>query len=179
MDQRGVDFSKIKLIIWDMDETYWRGTLSEEAVVIPDDHIELIKRLTDEGIINSISSKNDEAPVLDELKKAGIDDYFVFNNINWEEKGFQIADKIKAMGLRAENVLFIDDNVRNLEEAKYYSEGLMTAGPDIIPALIEFANALGRSDFAHKRLDRYKLLERKAEAMAGSSSKEQFLYDSH
>ena len=179
MDQRGVDFSKIKLIIWDMDETFWRGTLSEEAVVIADDHIELIKRLTDEGIINSISSKNDEAPVLDELKKAGIDDYFVFNNINWEEKGFQIADKIKAMGLRAENVLFLDDNVRNLEEAKYYSEGLMTAGPDIIPELIEFTNTLGGSDLAHKRLDRYKLLERKTEAMAGSGSKEQFLYDSH
>ena len=82
MDQRGVDFSKIKLIIWDMDETFWRGTLSEEEVVISDEHIELIKRLTDEGIINSISSKNDEAPVLDELKKADVEELMQVPSLN-------------------------------------------------------------------------------------------------
>ena len=42
-----MDFSKIKLIIWDLDETLWKGTLSEESVVLPDEHKNLIIKLTD------------------------------------------------------------------------------------------------------------------------------------
>lgn len=52
-----MDFSKIKLIIWDLDETLWKGTLSEESVVLPDEHKNLIIKLTDIGIVNSICSK--------------------------------------------------------------------------------------------------------------------------
>ena len=50
-------FEKIKLIIWDLDDTFWKGTLSEGGVIIPDEHINLIKNLTDAGIVNSICSK--------------------------------------------------------------------------------------------------------------------------
>ena len=39
-------FEKIKLIIWDLDDTFWKGTLSEGGVIIPDEHINLIKNLT-------------------------------------------------------------------------------------------------------------------------------------
>ena len=37
---------KIKVIIWDLDETFWKGTLSEENVNIPEQHIKLLQRLT-------------------------------------------------------------------------------------------------------------------------------------
>lgn len=30
-----MDFNKIKLVIWDLDETLWNGTLSEGEVVLP------------------------------------------------------------------------------------------------------------------------------------------------
>ena len=36
-------FDKIKLIIWDLDETFWRGTLSEESVTIPEEVSDLIR----------------------------------------------------------------------------------------------------------------------------------------
>ena len=49
---------KIKLVIWDLDETFWEGTLSEEGVKPIKDNIELIKELSERGIINSIVSKN-------------------------------------------------------------------------------------------------------------------------
>ena len=29
------DFEKIKLIVWDLDDTFWSGTLSEGDVVVP------------------------------------------------------------------------------------------------------------------------------------------------
>ena len=32
-----IDYKKIKLVIWDLDETFWNGTISEgEVFVIPD-----------------------------------------------------------------------------------------------------------------------------------------------
>ncbi len=171
-------FEKIKLVIWDMDETLWNGTLSEGTVELPETNRSLLYSLADHGIVNSISSKNDEEPVFDELKKYGICDLFVFNNINWEDKGPQIKDKLEAMGLRAENTLFIDDNPRNLEEAKHYSPEIMTATPDIIPYMAEYYSALPGNDKERKRLDQYKLLEKKTSAEKSSTSKEDFLFES-
>ncbi len=173
-------FDKIKLIIWDLDDTFWTGTLSEGEVVLSDYNIALIKLLTDHGVVNSISSKNDDLPVQEKLKAAGIWDDFVFNNINWDEKGSQIADKLNTMGLRAENTLFIDDNKRNLEEAKFILPAIMTAEPDIIPYLYVHYAKLTPKDLKHSRLEQYKLLERKTDARSASTglSKEQFLFES-
>lgn len=171
-------YDKIKLIIWDLDDTLWNGTLSETDVDLPVRNVELIKQLTDHGIINSISSKNDEEPVRKRLTEAGLWDYFVFNNINWNEKGSQISEKISTMGLRAENVLFIDDNPRNLEEACYGNKALMTADPKIIPYLRTYFGRLTPGNTDHSRLEQYKLLERKTRAKASEQSNEQFLYDS-
>ena len=44
-------FEKIKLVIWDLDETFWSGTLSEGEVQTTEQNIELIKRLSDVGIV--------------------------------------------------------------------------------------------------------------------------------
>lgn len=171
-------YEKIKMIVWDMDDTFWQGILSEGEVILPMGNADLITSITDHGVVNSISSKNDEEPVMSELERAGIANLFVFNNINWEDKGPQIATKIKTMGLRAENVLFIDDNPRNLEEARFYANGLMIAGPDIIPYLCNYFFKTVAKDKAHTRLSQYRLLEKKTDAESVSSSKEQFLKDS-
>ena len=82
-----MNLSKIKLIIWDLDDTLWRGTLSEGGVDIPAENFQLIVDLTDIGIINSICSKNDYEPTKAKLQQLGIWDYFVFPSINWENKG--------------------------------------------------------------------------------------------
>ena len=171
-------YEKIKLIIWDMDETFWRGIISEGEVELPMSNVELIKNSTDHGVINSISSKNDEEPVLEELRGAGIDNLFVFNNINWDDKGRQIASKIKDMGLRPENVLFLDDSYRNLEEAKYHAGDLMIASPDIIPYLANYYARTTAKDKGHTRLKQYKLLEKKLQAKTTYDDNEQFLRDS-
>ena len=92
---------QIKLIIWDLDDTFWKGTLSEGGVIIPDEHINLIKNLTDAGIVNSICSKNDWEPVKAELEKVGLLEFFVFPSVNWEPKGQRIkkliADLIRSL----------------------------------------------------------------------------------
>lgn len=173
-----IDFSKIKLVIWDLDNTFWSGVLSEGDVAIDDNNITLIKTLVDNGIMCSISSKNDEKTVLEKLSELGIEDYFVFNNINWDDKGEQIKQKILDMNLRAENTLFIDDELRNLEEVDFINEGIIASDPQIIPELINYVSSLGGTDLEHKRLNQYKILEEKRDVEKSSSSREQFLYDS-
>jgi FkbH-like protein len=170
--------TKIKLVLWDLDETFWKGTLSEGPVSIPPENILLIKSLTDDGIINTVCSKNDKAPAEEELKKAGILEDFVFNSIDWTPKGQRIQALIATMALRDANVLFVDDNPSNLEEAKFYSPHLMTALPSELDPLREFAEKNKTKDPEHKRLKEYKVLETKNQERAHYSSNEDFLLSS-
>lgn len=169
----------IKLVIWDLDETFWSGTLSEGGARIPEEHVRLVKDLTDCGIINSICSKNEFEPTRKALQDAGIWDLFVFPSINWDSKGPQLKDKLDKMALRPVNVLFLDDNLSNLGEAKHYLPEIQTGGPELIPELIRQVESLEKKDLKHKRLAQYKVLETKDIASKSFASSEDFLYDSH
>ena len=171
-------FDRIKLVIWDMDETFWQGTIAEGEVSIPNEHIKLIKDLTDAGIINSICSKNDFEIVISELKKYGLNEYFVFPSINWEPKGGRIMQLISDMQLRPANVLFIDDNPSNLGEAEHFCSEIMTSTPDIISRLINDVEHCEKKDLEHKRLKQYRLLEEKQSERRNYTSNEAFLMGS-
>lgn len=173
-----IQFDKIKLVIWDLDDTFWEGTLSEGGVK-KCDNVALVKNLTDCGIINAICSKNDKDAAEAELTNLGIEDYFVFNSIDWTPKGPRIKRMLEDMGLRAENVLFIDDNIVNLNEASHYSPGLMIAEPDVLPTLNTFINQTTRKDINHKRLNQYKVLQKKQESRNEYSDNLSFLYSTH
>ena len=174
-----MDLQNIKLIIWDLDETFWTGTLSEGDITFSAEKIAFVKHLVDCGIMNSICSKNDFDNVKQVLTNAGIWDYFVFPKISWVSKGEIICNLIAEMNLRSCNVLFIDDNPSNLNEALYYSPGLLIATPDILPELMQQADMLPLTDTDHKRLAQYRILERKQIESKQASSNEEFLYSSN
>lgn len=174
-----ITYSSIKLIIWDLDETFWKGTLSEEGIIPVPENIELIKVLTNRGIVNSICSKNDKIPTENKLKELGILDYFVFRSIDWTPKGKRISKLIKDMGLRPQNCLFIDDNIVNLNEASFYEPELMTIESSQIPILINHFNSIPENDINHKRLKNYRILEQKQEAKEKASDNIEFLFSSN
>jgi len=172
-------FEKIKLIIWDLDETFWQGTLTEGGVKIPDEHRELLLHLTDTGIVNSICSKNDWEPVRAELDRQGLLQYFVFPSVNWESKGNRVKELIQDMQLRPVNVLFIDDNPSNREEVRYFCPDIMVADPNEIPNLIADVAKAPAKDKEHKRLKQYRVLEEKRASRSSYSSNEAFLKESN
>lgn len=174
-----MDVSKIKLIIWDLDETFWKGTISEQKVAPKKQVCDLILISSRKGIVNSICSKNDEKPCRDKLEEWGLWDYFVFSSINWQSKGQRIKNIISDMNLRAENVLFIDDNRLNLEEARYYCPEIMTALPNIIDELFKEVSVIKSDDMNLERLNRYKVLEKKRRERSGMNSNEEFLRQSN
>lgn len=173
-----VDLGKIKLIVWDLDNTFWEGTISEIEIQPITSNCELIAALTDCGIINTICSKNDYAVCDQKLKELNVRDYFVFPSIDWQPKGQRIKEIIKSMALRPENVLFVDDEITNLREAQYYLPGLMIAGPEIIDQLRKYTEIVERKDTSHSRLKQYKLLELKNVEQKKYDNNEEFLFAS-
>jgi FkbH-like protein len=165
----------IKLIIWDLDDTFWSGIISEGAITPLEQNVLLVKQLVAKGIMNSICSKNDAAVCGAKLKELGVHEYFVFPSINWSPKGQRLKEIIDRMQLRAVNVLFVDDSPANLKEAQFFADGLMIAEPGEIPALAQALGALP-DDPACARLKQYKLLETKTTAREKSSSNTEFLY---
>ena len=174
-----IRLDSVKLIVWDLDDTFWSGTLSEGGARLPDGNAALLRDLTDCGIINSICSKNEFEPTRQHLEDLGVWDLFVFPSINWDSKGPQLKDKLDKMALRPVNVLFLDDNPSNLGEAKHFLPDIQTGGPELIPELIRQVGEMEKKDLAHKRLKQYKVLEEKDIASKSYASNEAFLYDSH
>ena len=178
---KNYDITKTKLIIWDLDDTFWSGNLSEGDVVLKPEAIALVRELTTKGIMNSICSKNNFEDVKNKFIDLGLKDVwdlFVFVSIDWTPKGERIQNIIKSMNLRNENVIFIDDNVSNINEAKFYSPNIMSATPEFINKIAEELYLVNDYDFEHTRLKQYKILEEKSHQIAQASSDEDFLRSS-
>lgn len=169
------------MIIWDLDETFWNGTLAEGTMKPIARNCEFVKDLVNHGIMVSICSKNDLADVSVAFNKIDeqLFDLFVFKSINWDGKGGRVKNIIENAGLRATNVLFIDDNEINLNEAKYYNPDLQVATPDIIPELISQVKDIEKDDHTHTRLKQYKILEQKISDKESIGSNDDFLRESN
>lgn len=165
----------IKLVIWDLDETFWKGTLSEGIVEPINDNILFVKQLTERGIINSICSKNDFETAKAKLVEFGIWDYFVFPIIDWLPKGENVKRIIERCQLRATNTLFIDDNVGNLNEVAYYNNSINTLNAADINCMKEELLRQGKDDTSLSRLKQYKVLESKFVASTNYSDNKEFL----
>ncbi len=166
---------KIKLVIWDLDETFWKGTLSEEGIEPINEHVKIVKQLCNRGIMNSIVSKNDFEPAKNKLIELGVWNYFIFPKIEWNSKGHLIKQLIKECQLRDNNVLFIDDNNLNLKEAKFYNPNINIQSPNFIPNILTHSSLIGKDDKQHSRLKHYKILEEKHQKSLEYSDNKDFL----
>ncbi|WP_421917875.1 HAD-IIIC family phosphatase [Marinifilum sp.] len=168
----------IKLIIWDLDDTFWSGTLSEGEISPIQTNIELVKSLTGRGVMNSISSKNDFEKAKEKLQELQVWDYFIFPKINWQPKGQNIQSIIENAQLRAQNVLFLDDNHLNLEEVKFYNQHIWVEDPAFIAKIRGHKSFVGKDDATHERLSHYRVLEKKVKERSNFSDNKEFLRSS-
>lgn len=167
----------VKLVVWDLDETFWQGTLAEEGMTPLDRNHKIVEELARRGIVSSICSKNDFERAKAKLVELGMWDWFVFPSISFNPKGKAVGALIETAALRPQNVLFIDDNPSNLEEVKFFNSGIMTGHPrELLDALLDHAHCKGKPDPELKRLGQYRVLQRKAEEQSASTlSNEEFL----
>ncbi len=112
---------KLKCLVWDLDNTMWKGTLVEDGadkLKLNHNIKEILKELDNRGILLSIASKNNEAEVLDVLKKFDIIDYFLFPQISWNPKSQSISNIAKQLNIGLDSIAFIDDQAFEREEIK-------------------------------------------------------------
>ena len=171
---------KVKIVIWDMDETFWKGTLSEGGVEKIEKNVDIVRKLVDRGIMCSVCSKNNFDDVKAVLTEWGIWDLFIFPQITWNPKGEQVKALLEKCSLRATNALFIDDNVSNLREVEFYNPSIMTSLPDILDNdFLVIPELKGKDDREHSRLKQYKVLEERNIEEQKFSSNEEFLRSSN
>jgi len=111
--------SELKCITWDLDGVIWDGTLSEgEDVTLRPGVMETIKALDEAGIVSSVCSKNDADIALVKLKELGIEEWFVFPQINWGPKSESIKNLAREMNIGLDAVAFVDDREENRKEVR-------------------------------------------------------------
>jgi FkbH-like protein len=101
-----------KVVVWDLDETLWTGTLAEDgaAGVRPrPEAVAAIEALDQRGVLQSIASKNDAAEALAALEGFGLAHYFLHPQVAWTPKSDSLARIAKALDLGLDSFVFIDD----------------------------------------------------------------------
>lgn len=169
---------KIKLVIWDLDDTLWRGTLAEgDNVVLNERRAGLVRALNERGVVSSICSNNDRAAAEQRLRAFALWEEFVFPRIAFAPKPEAIRQIIADMQLRPPNVLFVDDNPHVLAGARHVLPELNTLDA-LAPEADQVLEALlaAQPESARSRLEDYRVLERKAtDRQASAASHEDFL----
>jgi len=103
----------IKCVIWDLDNTLWDGVLTEdglEGIKIKFDIPRIIRELDSRGILQAVSSKNDNDLAIQALTKFGLVEYFIAAEINWNQKSNSITQISKKLNLGVDSFLFVDDS---------------------------------------------------------------------
>ena len=102
----------VKVVVWDLDETLWTGTLAEDGAAGVKPRrvaLDLIRALDERGVLQSIASKNDEAEALAALGRFGLAEYFLHPQIGWGPKSDSVRRIAAALDLGLDSVVFLDD----------------------------------------------------------------------
>lgn len=121
-------FPSLKAIVLDLDQTLYQGVLGEdgwEALELSREHEVLqqhILKLKSQGYLLAIASKNDErdAQMMFHSRKDFPLQWEDFDHvkINWESKATNLAEIAKFFNIGIDSMLFIDDNLAEIESTK-------------------------------------------------------------
>ena len=110
----------IKCVVWDLDNTLWNGILLENDQISLHSHAaRIITTLDSRGILQSIASKNERSLAMAKLREIGLDEYFLYPQINWNSKAASIKEIAKSLNISLDAIAFIDDGQFELEEVKF------------------------------------------------------------
>lgn len=183
----------IKVVIFDLDNTLWRGQLIEHyqpganwpySDGWPLGIWEAIQHLRLRGIAIAICSKNDEDLVVKLWSNAvqppfvKLDD-FVIKKINWKSKAENINEILNVLSLTAKSALFVDDNPVERSAVKSAIPSIRTMGADpfIIKRVLLHASEMQLAYRSKETQDRERLFKNQIirEESRQSMSREDFL----
>lgn len=105
---------KKKLIVCDLDNTLWRGTIGDGPVQHHADRQRTLRRLREKGLVLAIASKNDPKNIRWDGGVLGPDD-FVHQEIHWEPKVASFKRIRETLNLKYKDYVFLDDRADERE----------------------------------------------------------------
>lgn len=128
----------IKVLVWDLDNTLWDGTLLEGDDVKPRPGVlETLETLDQRGILHSISSKNEPEGALAKLRELGLDHYFLYPQIGWSAKSAGLKNIISTINIGADAVAFLDDQPFEREEVNHGVPEVLTLDATELEGLVD------------------------------------------
>lgn len=138
--QDTADQSRIKCLVWDLDDTLWRGTLLEgDDVVLAPGVKNIVQELDSRGILQSIASKNDYDAAAQRLSQFGLSEYFLHPQINWANKSDSIKTIAERLGIALDALAFVDDQAFELDEVRYFLPDVKTIAATDIDKILDMA----------------------------------------
>jgi len=166
-------------VIWDLDNTLWEGTLTENGgSALRPGALEAIQELDRRGIVQSIVSKNDFEPAAARLKQFGIFEYFLCPQISWNAKSEGIKTILDLLNIKPEATAFVDDSPFERDEVLFALPKVHAYEGDDLGALMdlpEFQVRFITEDGARRRLMYRADLDRQAAQKDFTGSDEDFL----
>ena len=124
---------KIKLVVWDADNTLWDGTVfykDRENVKLKPGTKEALKELEKRGVKSTICSKNYYEDVDSVLKIFEIEKYFEHPQVGWGLKSDAIKKLAEIFKVDFKEIAFIDDDMFQIAEVKSQLPGVNAASLD-------------------------------------------------
>ena len=106
-----------------------KGVLAEDGVEglsLRDEAVALVRALDARGIVNSICSKNDPAPVQEALARFGIADLFVFPQVGWGAKSASLRQLARELNVGLDAIALVDDASWERAEVHQNAPGVRT-----------------------------------------------------
>ncbi len=137
----------VKCLVWDLDNTLWRGTLVEDGEVALHEGIrDVIVELDSRGILQAVASRNDHDHAWEQLEKLGLAEYFVLPQINWGAKSASVRSIAQELNFDFSTIAFIDDQPAERAEVEFHhpkvrcypaEEALaLTGRPEFTPSVV-------------------------------------------
>ncbi len=128
----------IKCLVWDLDNTLWDGVLLEnDQVALRQDVRTILETLDERGILQSIASRNDSTTAMAKLREFGLQDYFIYPQINWNSKAVSIKTIAESINIGINTLAFIDDQPFEREEVNFSLPEVLTIDAADLDSLLD------------------------------------------
>jgi FkbH-like protein len=128
----------IKCVVWDLDNTVWDGILLEDPEVTLRPHVvHILKTLDERGILHSIASRNDHDVAMAKLKELGIEEYFLYPQINWNSKAASIGQIAQDINIGLDAIAFVDDQPFEREEVAFTHDKVLCVDSGLLEDFLD------------------------------------------
>lgn len=169
----------VKCLVWDLDNTLWRGTLLEDPDIRLSDGIrDVITTLDSRGILQSIASKNDYDLAWRRLEDLGLAEYFIHPRIGWGRKSDSVCEIAGQLNFALNTIAFIDDMPAERAEVAFRAPEVRCYAAEqasALPGMPEFSPPVVTVDASRRRRMYQASFRREAERESFTGADEEFL----